>query len=810
MFNTKPYRAPSMGFSDLLNYAVMADNGVILNKDGSLLAGFSFAGADVSSSTVAERNDLMNRINKALCSFGTGWMVHVEAVRDQTPNYLNTDTAAFIHPVFAMIDEERKDYYQRVSTRYDSTYYLFLTYMPPNKAKASMTNFMFEQNGNIERGFSKHLGDFKAKLREMESNLKSYLHIERLGTYKKDKADSALYCRLLEALNHIISGKEHPMQLPFCPSGLDTLLGLHDFWTGLNPKIDDQLLMAISINDFPDSSTPNMLYHLDKLGMEYRWSTRFAFFDATDAERALIKEQKKWKQQVIGFKDLVLNTPNPNINKDAQRMMLQYGAAIDLIKIKGVQYGHYTSTIIIRGQTQQALNDKAERVINTIKHLGFNAMIETVNSVDAFLGSLPSDSLHNVRRPLVSTLNLAAMLPLSALWTGRITNPCKLYPKDSPAIMQVAAEGNAPFWLNLHHSDLGHTLVFGPPGMGKSTLLTTLVAQALRYPHCQHFIMDKDYSAYAISQCGGVHYDICKDQNISFAPLSKLREDFDWTVQYVIQLLALQNFHVSNRQENDIHATLRQLADTPDLEHITLSEFVNVADIEIAEALKYYTIGSAGALINNQTDSFKHAKLSVFEIGELMKRGDKDLLPVLLYLFRQIELSLDGNPAFLWIDEAWVALANPVFRAMIEEWLRVLRKKNCVVALFTQSLGEVANSDIFELLMTACPTKIFLPNFEAGRELIKPMYKKFGLNDRQIDIIKDAEPKREYYITQPEGNRLFNLNLGELTLAFVAKSSKLEVQAVRDHVNQYSDEWYPHWLVTCGVIDEQTRLSTRC
>jgi len=807
MFKTATYRSPSMGFSDLLNYAILADDGVILNKDGSLLAGFKFAGNDVSSSTVAQRNDLMNRINKALCSFGTGWMVHVEAVRDQTPNYLNTDTAAFIHPVFAMIDEERKDYYQRVSTRYDSDYYLFLTYMPPNKGKSIMTNLMFEQNGNVKRGFSKHLGDFKSKLREMESNLKNYLQIQRLNAYKKDKHDLVYYCHLLEALNHIISGRAQPMQLPFCPTGLDTLLGLHDFWTGLNPKIDDQLLMAISINDFPDSSTPNMLYHLDKLGMEYRWSTRFSFFDATDAQNALNKEQKKWKQQIISFKDLVMNNPAPKINVDAQRMYHQYSAAINQIKINGVQYGHYTSTIIIRGKTQQVLDDKAERLINTIKHLGFNAMIETVNSVDAFLGSLPSDSLHNVRRPLVSTLNLAAMLPLSALWTGRITNPCKLYPKDSPAIMQCAAEGNAPFWLNLHHSDLGHTLVFGPPGMGKSTLLTTLVSQALRYPNCQHFIMDKDYSAYAISQCGGIHYDICKDPNISFAPLSKLREDFEWTAEYVIKLLALQGLHVTPKQKNEVIATLKELADTPDLEHITLSEYVNVADIEIAEALKYYTIGSAGALINNPSDSFKQAALQVFEIGELMGRGEQELLPVLLYLFRQIELSLDGNPAFLWIDEAWVALKNPVFRAMIEEWLRVLRKKNCIVALFTQSLGEVLNSDIFELLMTACPTKIYLPNYEAGNDLIKPIYKKFGLNDRQIDIIKNSEPKREYYITQPEGNRLFNLNLGELTLAFVAKSSKPDIKAVREHVNQYGDEWYQHWLVTCGVIDEQTRLS---
>lgn len=813
MFKTAAYRAPTLGFSDLLNYGILADDGVILNKDGSLTAGFTFTGADVSSSTIAQRNDLMTRINKVLCGFGTGWMVHVEAVRDRAPDYLNTDSAAFIHPVFAMIDEERKDYYQHVSARYDSDYYLFITYMPPNKAKASITHFMFEQNGNVKQGFNKHLATFNAKCREVESNLKSYLHIKRLAAYKKEisegesKGTEIHYCQLLEALNHIISGKRQPMQLPFCPTGLDTLLGLHDFWTGLNPKLDDQLLMAISINDFPDSSTPNMLYYLDKLGMDYRWSTRFSFFDSVDAEKALNKEQKKWKQKIISFKDILLKNPNPKIDRDAQRMVGQYSAASDLIKSNGVQYGHYSSTIVIRANTQQALDDKAELIINTVKHLGFNAMIETVNAVDAFLGSLPSDSLHNVRRPLVSTLNLAAMLPVSALWTGSTTNPCELYPKDSPAIMQCGSDGNAPFWLNLHHSDLGHTLVFGPPGAGKSTLLATLVSQALRYPNSQHFVMDKDYSAYTISQCGGVHYDICKDPKISFAPLSKLREDFDWTCEYVIKLLALQDLHVSPAQKNIIQETLRELADTSELEHITLSEFVNVADIEIADALKYYTLGSAGALLNNQSDSFQQASLQVFEMGELMGRGEQELIPVLLYLFRQIELSLDGHPAFLWIDEAWVALKHPVFRAMIEEWLRVLRKKNCIVALFTQSLGEVLKSDIFEMLLIACPTKIYLPNPEADSNVIKPIYESFGLNDRQIDIIKNGELKRDYYIAQPLGNRLFHLNLGELTLAFVAKSSKHDVAAVKEHVNQYGEDWYKHWLVTCGVIDEQTRLA---
>ena len=148
----------------------------------------------------------------------------------------------------------------------------------------------------------------------------------------------------------------------------------------------------------------------------------------------------------------------------------------------------------------------------------------------------------------------------------------------------------------------------------------------------------------------------------------------------------------------------------------TLTHFVaQVQDETIRSALRYYTLeGVLGQLLDAEEDGLAEAHLVVFEIEELMALKEQAAIPVLLYLFRRFERSLKGQPAYLLLDEAWVMLGHPVFRAQIREWLKVLRKANCAVVLATQSLSDAARSGILDLLIESCPTKIFLPNEEAA------------------------------------------------------------------------------------------------
>lgn len=798
MIALKTYRDSHQGFSDLLNYAAMVDDGVIVNKDGSFTAAFSYRGPDISSSTPDDRNMVSRRMNQALASLGTGYMTQIDAIRSRVSSYSAPDRSHFPHAVFLMIDESRRYHFEQEGNQFQSSYVLTVTYMPPSKNLSKITELVFEQ-GDVARTSpaQRNLSRFKTKMQELEGRLDGFLHVERLKAYKHD----ALYRdSLLESVNAAILGHHHPVTLPHTPMYLDSYLGNYDFWTGLKPKLNQEYICCISIDGFPHFSHPNLLNALDYLNVEYRWHTRFCHFDSTEAIKLLKKEQNKWKQKVVSFKDKLLRTNNPKVDQDALDMVNQYEAAMTRTSKGDVQYGHYTSTVVLRHADIEQLELDAEEVAKCIRNtMGMTCRIETVNAVEAFLGTLPSDSLHNVRKPLLNTENLSHMLPLSGIWTGSANCPCPFYPEDSPPLMYCSAEGNTPFRFNLHVKDLGHTLIFGPTGSGKSTLLAMIAAQFMRYPRATLFAFDKGNSMYAISQCGGKHFDIAGDgQNgPSFAPLAELDNDFEWCEQYIEQLLVLQGVDVTPPMRLKINAALKRMTGAGIR---TMSEFVTlVQDTDIKEALTYYTQGNrCGDLLDAEEDTLTLSHLQVFEIESLMNRGDKDLIPVLVYLFRKIERSLTGQPAMIIIDEAWIALSHPVFRDMIKEWLKVLRKANCLVIMATQSLSDAVNSGMLDVMIESCPTQIFLPNPKA--EQFADIYRQFGLNARQIEIIKVSRQKRQYYVSSHEGNRLIDLSLNARSLAFVGISDKEELATLKSHVTQYGADWHNRWMAHKGVL----------
>jgi type IV secretion system protein TrbE len=166
----------------------------------------------------------------------------------------------------------------------------------------------------------------------------------------------------------------------------------------------------------------------------------------------------------------------------------------------------------------------------------------------------------------------------------------------------------------------------------------------------------------------------------------------------------------------------------------------------------------------------------VFETEGLIGRGAAPA--VLAYLFHRIEGRLDGRPTLLIIDEGWLALDDTGFAQQLREWLKTLRKKNASVIFATQSLADIETSAIAPALIESCPTRIFLPNERAIEPQITAIYRRFGLNDRQIEIISRATPKRDYYCQSRRGNRLFELGLGEVALALTAASSKSDQAAI--------------------------------
>jgi hypothetical protein len=138
-----------------------------------------------------------------------------------------------------------------------------------------------------------------------------------------------------------------------------------------------------------------------------------------------------------------------------------------------------------------------------------------------------------------------------------------------------------------------------------------------------------------------------------------------------------------------------------------------------------------------------------------------------VYLFNLVEKKFDGRLTLLVLDEAWLFLKNPVFAEKIAEWLKVLRKKNVFVVFATQDVADVERSPLKTTIIQQCLTKIYLADPSALTAGMFPVYRAFGLSDAEIGLIASATMKRDYFYTSPAGRRLFQLDLGPLTLALI-------------------------------------------
>jgi type IV secretion system protein VirB4 len=368
--------------------------------------------------------------------------------------------------------------------------------------------------------------------------------------------------------------------------------------------------------------------------------------------------------------------------------------------------------------------------------------------------------------------------------------------------MHCITQGATPFRLNLHVRDIGHTLMFGPTGAGKSTHLAMIAAQLRRYRNMAIYVFDKGLSMYPLAKAvGGKHFMIAGDSDsLAFCPLQFLetKSDRAWALEWLCTLIELNHIAITPSQRNEINLALNNMYASGAR---TLSEFlITIQDTAIREALTQYTIdGAMGHLLDAEHDGLSLSDFTVFEIEELMNLGDQYALPVLLYLFHRIERDLRGQPAAIILDEAWIMLGHPVFRAKIREWLKVLRKANCLVLMATQNLSDAVNSGILDVMVESTSTKLFLPNVFARDEDTAALYRRLGLNDRQIDILATAEPKRQYYYVSEYGRRLYDLALGPIALAFVGASDKESIATIRDLTARYGDGWVDQWLASKGL-----------
>ena len=212
--------------------------------------------------------------------------------------------------------------------------------------------------------------------------------------------------------------------------------------------------------------------------------------DKTDAVRLLTKIRRQWfaKRKSIAaiLKEVMTNEASVLVDSDAANKAADADMALQELGSDDVGQAYVTATVTVWDEDPSAVTEKLRLVEKIIQGRDFTCIGEGVNAIEAWLGSLPGHVYANVRQPPISTLNLAHMIPLSAVWAGPETDEHF----GAPPLFFGKTEGSTPFRFSLHVGDVGHTLIVGPTGAGKSVLLALMALQFRRYPGSQVFAFD--------------------------------------------------------------------------------------------------------------------------------------------------------------------------------------------------------------------------------------------------------------------------------------------------------------------------------
>ncbi len=784
--NLAEYRSSNSRLADFLPWAALVDEGIVLNKDGSFQRTAKFRGPDLDSAVPAELVGVAARLNNALRRLGSGWALFVEAQRHAAGAY---PPNTFPDVASALVDTERRAQFEEAGAHYESSYFLTLVYLPPAEGAAVAERFLYEgSNQTVGADARELLAGFVDRSNRVLLLIESFMP----ECAWLDDQETLTY------LHSTISTKRQRVRVPEIPMYLDALLADQPLTGGLEPVLGTSQLRVLTVVGFPTATVPGILDDLNRLAFPYRWSTRALMLDRTDAVKLVTRIRRQWfakrKSVAAILKEVMTNEASALLDTDAHNKALDADAALQELGTDQIGEAFLTATFTVWDGDPRAADEKLRLVEKVIQGRDFTCMIETVNAVEAWLGSLPGHVYANVRQPPVSTLNLAHMIPLSAVWAGEVRD----HHLKAPPLFFAKTEGSTPFRFSLHIGDVGHTLIVGPTGAGKSVLLALMALQFRRYPDAQVFAFDfgRSMRAAALSMDGDWH-DLGgaiageSDQFVALQPLSGIDDASErgWAADWVASILSREKIDVTPETKEHIWTALNSLASAPVEERTLTGLSVLLQSNVLKRALQPYCLGGPyDRLLDAENERLGSSFVQVFETDGLI--GTAVAPAVLSYLFHRIEGRFDGRPTLLIIDEGWLALDDADFAGKLREWLKTLRKKNVSVVFATQSLADIDGSAIAPAIIESCPTRILLPNDRAIEPQIMAIYRRFGLNDRQIEILARAIPKRDYYCQSRRGNRLFELGLGEIALAFTAASSKSDQALIERVLAEHGQEGF--------------------
>jgi type IV secretory pathway VirB4 component len=790
-------RAQAHGLADLLPYRRLVRRDVVTLPGGEFVAAWEFAARDTSTLDEAAVVNTAYQVALTLGSLDVGTVAQFYTRRSPFTEYDRGRGER--SPVLRTLDELREDFFTRHEPVFATRRFFVLTWQSPaaaapvkRRARAALAIGAEEAVQSEDA----QLADFEALCARVEGGFAA-LNVRRLGEDARGRSE------LLGFLRSTISGEESSLVVPPASLPLNAFLA-QEFRGGFEPRVGGAEVGCVELATYPSETMPGILDRLASLGVAHTLCVRFMPMPLEEARK---QHRGGWAANIGAATFRSGGLVDPHAVKQAEQSAEAYGAAAD----EYTRNGRTTIVLVLRAPTRNLVERGQRAVCAALEEAAFVGKAVRLAALDTWLSTLPGDATHGVRKHPLTALDVAHLVPLHETERGRRYAESESLPPQTPAVTYALGPGGTLSRVHLNgQRDLGHGLVCGQPGSGKSVMLAYLAAMAqARLPQLGVTMLDKGRSAYRLARMvDGTFYDLLAPGSPGFALFADVEQPAQARELLAIlcEMLELWDVRVTADRSSSLEAAIRVLASIP-RERRSLFAFVEqVQDPEgvLRPVLaKYARLGVLGSALDCSTDSFEAGRFNVVELERVLALEPRYLVPVLRVLMwklvGQARRLRESTPDLHWLyvlDEVHAIARHPIGERFILDVLKMGRKENFFLWLASNSATDYTTMSGRNDLLMACATRIYFGDPAATDERTRGHYEDLQLTERGVDQFPYLGD-REFLLHAPGSAVLqrLSLRLDREALGIVGTSRG------NDRVDEYlarypADRFEPHrWKV---------------
>jgi type IV secretion/conjugal transfer VirB4 family ATPase len=786
----KPWKEAA-SLNDHINLYGFWNETVFLTKSGDVGMVLRVSGVDYESLDHGEQEYAVKRLEVALKAFGPGFHIYQYLFKQNRPEI---PFAHYGDPVVEAAIDQRRQFFEAKLDRLYQVEIFYCMVLEGARSKsgvaAALARLFSDPAGALEELKTQFSGS------SMKTLLRSRIEAEvaqleqHVQAFKRQLADFAeievlnqqgqfsFLRRLLNYDDWRIAGQPQSTQFLDYQVVNSTIEAERD-----HLRVGDHFVRVLTIKEAITETRPLVLDSLLKIAANFYVVTEWTPTTSQQARKEVNKRRRHFNISKTGFVSQMGNDTtktNPRdvlVDESKQADIENLGECLRALG-DGQQLGDFSLTFILYGRSKQELEHVVGEFTAVFTNADGNLFVETYNQLNAYFATVPGNYALNLRRLYMLNTNYADLSFLFTILPGEKTNAHL----GAEYLAALETDNNTPYFLNLHNGDVAHTLILGMTGSGKSYFCNFILQNAQKYAPLT-FIFDIGGSFQSLTNIfGGSYLNVgqdARDFTINPFSLPQTKENLQFLFSFFRVLIEgnEQRYRIDFKEERKLwHAIERVYVLEP--EQRTVSNFADIIG-ELKDRLHRWTRGGQhGFLFDNAKDTLSFSRFQTFNFAGWGDAHDV-LEPLLFYVLHRASNEI-ADPKKLatfklfLLDEAWLFIRNETIRNYIVQAQKTWRKHNAAMILATQSIKELEESGMLQIVSESCPTKIFLANPEMNRDLYQEA---FHLNDTELDLIAGLVPPGQMLIRKAQSSKKVHLNVDSV-------SHWMATNNARDNVNK--------------------------